>query len=39
LLELGENCQIRILGFHCIARNIEKWLRFVIYFWFLARFG
>ncbi len=24
LLEVRENCQIWILGFHCAARNIEK---------------
>ncbi len=27
LLEVRENCQIRILGFHCVARNLEKWLK------------
>ncbi len=24
LLEVRENCQIWILGFHCVARNVEK---------------
>lgn len=30
--KIFKNCQIHILGFHCVVKNIEKWLRTCILF-------